>query len=231
MHNIVPIIILLVCSLVALVTLYLAAVKSNKILFYDKSDNLKGKFYLVSAGSIDKNKEAANICLLGKITEDIDKYEKLLVDGNSMKKFGIGSGDIVLVDKDYKKEDLSVEDNSIIVFTIRPQKGRKIKYKLRKFIDFYDFSEEPDFNQWLAKNHSSLKTDREAWLDKETGKDKRDDIKKYGNERLVLSETSIKKSRWHLQRKVHYSIHPESRIEGKVQYKIPREKVYILNKV
>jgi len=220
---------LLCCLLIAIGTLRWFYIKSNKILFYDKC-NKKDELLLVSAGSIDKNKRVANVSLLGSITEDIDEYDKLLVDGNSMKEFGIQSGDIVLVDKNYNKEELSAKTNSIIALKIQPKAGRKIEYKLRKFIDYYDLDKESNFKQWFAENHSNLRTDKEAWEDKETGKDKRDNIGHIVGPRLVLSETRINKS-WYQKRIVHYSIHSESRILGKVQCKIPRERVYILNKI
>jgi hypothetical protein len=234
------IVLILCCLSVAFASLYWTAVKSNKILFYDKCDSrLKGEFLLVSAGSTDKNKRAANLCLSGNIIDRIDEFDKLLVDGNSMKKFGIQSGDMVLVNKNYNKDELSAQTNAIITLKIQPKSGQKIEYKIRKFIDFYDFNQEPDFNKWLEDHHPVLAKDKSAWEDKKTGKDKRKEMEDYLKElikddgytsRLVLSETSLKK-RWYLPRIVHYSIHSESLITGKVQYKIPGSRVYVLNKI
>jgi len=232
----VVIIVLLFCSLGAFATLYMIAVKSNKILFYDKVDN-KGTYPLVSAGSIDKNKREANVSIFG--TEfnanekriDVEQYKKLLVDGWSMKKFGIRNGDIVFVNEQYKKEELSETTNSIIVFKVKPKGQNRIEYKLRKFIDFYDFSKYDDFKEWIEENHADLDKEKlmSKYGEKSTGEKKKECIN--SNSRLVLSETRRRGAWYHLRKSTYYSLHPESRIIGNVEHKIPREKIYILNKV
>lgn len=224
----IEIVILTGCLLIAIGTICWLFIKSNKVLFYDHC-NEKVTCPLVSAGSVYKDKSKANVSLLGAINENTDMYDRMLVDGNSMKEFGIQTGDMVFVDRNFKNEELSAKTNSIIAFTIQPKQGMKIEYKLRKFIDFYDTLNGQNFKQWLAVNHSNL-DQKEAWIDKETGKDKREFEVPAGNSRFVLSETRIKKGWWDYKRRPHYSIHSEDRMIGRVQYKIPGESVYILNK-
>ena len=222
------------CSLVALVVLYLTAVKSNRILF---SDGEKHYYPLISAGSTEKNKKAANVSILGtnfhsngeKI--DTDPYKKFVVDGWSMQKFGIKSGDIVLVDEQYETSDLFKKTNPIIALKIQPEEKVKIEYKLRKFIDFYDFEKNNDFKHWIEEKHPGLAS--EELYNKYNEKKTEDKIKvcKERNCRLVFSETSRKKGYFSIKRSIYYSFHPEDSIMGIVKYKIPKGSVYIFDKV
>jgi len=268
MQDVIVVVILSGCSLIALATLYWGAVKSNKILFYD--NNERHTYSLVTAGGDDKDKKQANISILGKgfhiNGERIEEssYEKMVVHGNSMRKFKIKNGDIVLVDEQYKKEDLSKDSDSIIVFKVseeklgkkiqckrripfifnRKPKIRRIEYRLRKFIDFVDprdIQTESDFQKWIKEKHSDLK--EKLLIAKYHEEDNKKEYKEgtkskidkciKNNSRLVLSETRKKKEedKWYQRESVYYSLLPENDIFGKVEYKIPRERVYILNKV
>jgi len=226
------IIILLCCALAALWVLYITVLKSNKILFFDKYKQYN--YPLVSAGSIEKNKKEANVCILGtdfyinKDKLDVKSYEsynKMIVDGNSMKEFGIQSGDIVIVDEN----DSDMKPNSIIVFNIQPEGQNRIEYKLRKFIDFYDF--EKDFQTWIKNNHPDL--DVKKLMNKYNEQKTQEKIKECNknHSRLVLSETRGQDKWYQIKSPVYYSLHPENCIKGKVRYRVPREKVHIMNKV
>lgn len=258
-------IILLVCSVVAFVALYRVTVKSNRVLFYDnnkKSDNLP----LVAAGSNAKDRNEANIAILGagfnvnrveggevKRGEELyNSHKKMLVDGRSMREFGIKNGDLVLIDEQ-KKEEFLEGTNSIIVlrvpkenlgkaeFTFKKKVTKRyIEYKLRKFIDFIDcsdFKTVDDCKEWIGKNYLNVK---KQW-DEEDKEDRKNEIKENTENKisecikerskLVLSESRKRSDRWYRRRKVHYSLHPADRIIGRVEYKIPRERVYLSNKV
>ena len=271
MHDIIAIMILAACLLVAFTALYLTTVKSNKILFYDNS-KIKAVYPLVGAGSSRKDKKIANASILGtdfyvngedrggeekgKELYESESYTKMLVDGNSMQEFGIQNGDIVFVNQQLEKEKLSEKTKSIIAFRVPEEKlneiiernhriflvfpmkqkiERKIEYQLRKFIDFIDydvFQNKADFQKWIEK-HPNL-NDKKLMdkYDEEGTKDKIEECRKNNNSRLVLSETRRRGDKWyHITKSVYYSLHPENRLFGKVEYKIPKERVYVLNKV
>jgi hypothetical protein len=216
-------------------------VKSNRILLIDKykqKNDSADSIELVSAGSIEKNKGKARIRVLGTDFQvngekiDVALYKELLVDGRSMSKFGIQNGDIVLIDENYKKEDLSRGTDSIIVFQVQPQGQSKIEYKLRKFIDFYDFQKEKKKKKWVEANHSNL--DKKKLMDKYREENTDEKKKECANNhsRLVISETRRRGDKWYqIKKSVYYSLHPENRIFGKVEYKVPRERVCVLKKV
>lgn len=256
MQDIMVIIILLSCSLISFVILHLTTVKFNK-----KTNQKKDTFPLVAAGSIDKDKKEAKGSILGtgflvngekKDKEWENQYEKMLVDGNSMEKFGIKNGDIVLANKQYKKEELFKVTNSIIVFNVSSEEQEekevrkylvykkkvtpKIQYKLRKFIDFIDYDDfqaTANFQKWIKEKHPDLDRDKDKLMNKyNEGKTLARIEKCIGsNCRLVLSETRERKKHWYqIKKNVDYSLHPENWLYGKVEYKIPRERVYILNK-
>jgi hypothetical protein len=187
----------------------------------NKDYNYEGKYELVSAGSADKDYNEAFICIKGSYFEhegekiDANKYKLLVVDGNSMSRFGIKNSDIVFVDE-YK--DSFYKESPVLVLNVTPNGENKIKYKLRKAIDFYDCTEL--FDVWV-KNHPELNAG-ELYEKYEKEHAKIEECKRSGC-RLLVSETTK-------DGKPYYSFHPESRIYGKVKYKIPEETVKIIEK-
>ncbi|MDR1130028.1 MAG: hypothetical protein LBK96_03490 [Prevotellaceae bacterium] len=188
--------------------------------------SLGKKYKLVSAGSIKKHKEAVvwlkkeyegeSFELDGE-TIDKNQYVYFVVDGKSMRRFGIESGDLVLVKKDEK--DLSITETSIFVIKVYPPKRNKIEYKLRKPIDFYDCRDDSEqkFETWIKEHRLDSEKLKHADI-----REKVDDCKRRGC-RLLVSETTRK-------RKVHYSFHPEDRIFGQVEHVIQNENVEIIEK-
>jgi hypothetical protein len=188
------------------------------------------KYKLVSAGSIKKRKTAVvwlkdgceeeSFVLDGESINKSD-YITFVVDGKSMRKFGIESGDVVFVTED---KNPPITETSIFVLNVYPKQRGKIEYKLRKPIDFYDCQDDSadKFDAWIAK-HPELNADKckQLYADAEV-KRKVAECKRLGC-RLLVSETTRK-------RKAHYSFHPENRIFGKVEYLIPNDNVEIIEK-
>jgi hypothetical protein len=195
----------------------------------EKEKNLGVKYKLVSAGSIKKRKEAyvwlndqyarELFVLDGKIIDKSD-YTLFVVDGKSMRKFGIESGDIVLVSED---KNPPVTDTSIFVINVYPVQRNKSEYKLRKPIDFYDCRDdsEAQFVEWIEQ-YPRLDTEMLKNLYTTDLRDKIAECNRLGC-RLLVSETTRKG-------KVHYSFHPEKRIFGKVEHLIQNENVEIIEK-
>jgi hypothetical protein len=191
-----------------------------------REKSLSEKYKLVSAGSIKKHKEAfvwlkeeyeeESFELDGK-TVNKNEYTSFVVDGKSMRKFGIESGDIVLVKED---NNPAITETSIFVINVFPRKRNKIEYKLRKPIDFYDYQDDSEekFKSWIEK-HPRLDAEKLKYAD--IG-EKIDECKRLGC-RLLVSETTR-------NRKVHYSYHPENRIFGMVEHVIQNENVKIIEK-
>jgi hypothetical protein len=188
------------------------------------------KLQLVSAGSIKKCKEAVvwlkdeyqkESFVLNGVTVNKNAYTSFVVDGISMCKFGIESGDIVLV---HKEEHPSVSEDSLFVIKMYPRRRNKVDYKLRKPIDFYDCqdSNTETFMAW-AERHPELDIEKlkRTYTDTELGT-KIAECKRLGC-RLLVSETTRKG-------KIHYSLHPENLILGKVEHVIQNDNVEIIEK-
>jgi hypothetical protein len=188
------------------------------------------KFQLVSAGSIKKCKVAVvwlkdeytkDSFVLDGVTVNKNEYASFVVDGMSMRKMGIESNDIVLV---RKEEHLPVGEGSIFVLKVYPPRRNKVGYKLRKPIDFYDCQngDEETFMAW-AERHPELDIEelKREYTDTEL-RAKIADCQRLGC-RLLVSETTRKG-------KIHYSLHPESRIFGKVEHVIQNDSVEIIEK-
>ena len=236
-------VIILCLTVLAFVVLYQMAKKTNRIQFEDR----QVCYDLVSAGSIVKDKSKAFVRKLGeeylfeKEPVDVSCYKRFVVDGGSMEKFGIQSGDIVLVDEKYNKNDLSENTNSIIALKIRPEGNHKIESKLRKFIDFInvdDFETEEKLKQWVKQTYSVVNEERllskyrEDFIDRKEITDKKIAECKRNSCRLVLSLTRTRTRRkFSHEKEDYYSFHPENSIIGRVQYRIPKERVRILNKI
>jgi hypothetical protein len=196
---------------------------NKKLSKLNSNYNYENKYELVSAGSITEECSEALICINGSFFEhdgeniNADKYTVMVVDGDAMNKFGIKDGDVIFVDKD---SNLSYKESPIFVLHVTHDEKNniKIKYKLRKAIDFYDCKE--TFDIWI-KNHPEL----DAVKLREKYKTKQAEItecKRLGC-RLLISETTKDGDSY-------YSFHPESYIYGKVKYRIPNETVEIIEK-
>ncbi|MDR1340477.1 MAG: hypothetical protein LBK58_10560 [Prevotellaceae bacterium] len=182
------------------------------------------KYKLVSAGSIKKRKEAVvwlekeyekDSFELDGETIDKSQYVSFVVDGKSMRRFGIESGDVVLV----KKDHFAITETSIFVLKVFPPKRNKIEYKLRKPIDFYDCQDDSagKFETWIKEHRLDSEKFKHADI-----REKIDECKRRGCQ-LLVSETTRK-------RQVHYSFHPADRIFGQVEHVIQNENVEIIEK-
>jgi hypothetical protein len=198
---------------------------NRKLSKLNKDYNYESTYELVSAGSVGKEWGEAVVCIKGSFFEhngegiNIDKYTVMVVDGNSMNGFEIKDGDVVFVDED---KNLFYKESPIFVLNVNRDNKNKIKYKLRKAIDFYDCSHEnrDTFDTWI-KNHPELNANM-LYEKYETEYAKIEECRRLGC-RLLISETTRKGS-------PYYSFHPENYIYGKVKYKIPKETVKIIEK-
>lgn len=191
--------------------------------------SLGEKYQLVSAGSIKKCREAfiwlkdeyekESFVLDGETVNKSD-YTSFVVDGKSMRKFGVESGDVVLV---HKEEHPSITDTSIFVLNVFPRERGRVKYKLRKPIDFYDCQNDSEekFMGWV-KEHPELDAKKLQEIYSTDVSSKIAECKRLGC-RLLVSETTRKG-------KIHYSFHPENRIFGTVEHVILNENVEIIEK-
>jgi hypothetical protein len=193
-----------------------------------QSDEIYGNIHkLVSAGSAEKTYKEAVVRIEGgsfvnngeKV--NADRYTIMVVDGNSMSRFGIEDGGIVFVDE----EDISLSRTKDTFFVLKIDNwgsANKIEYKLRKAIDFYDCicEDRAIFDVWV-KNHPELNAG-ELYEKYEKEYAKIEECKRFRC-RLLVSETTR-------DGKPYYSFHPEKYIYGKVKYKIPKEKVKIIEK-
>lgn len=200
-----------------------------------KNDVLKSKLkntrilFLASASSTNKKRREAMVFIpegqkfiVNGQAIDETQYQQLLVDGWSMKRFGVENGDVVFVNfANRTKSDLL--NNPIIALKIDPKKKNKIEYKLRKFVDIQSFKNIEDFQKWIADNRSDLEGRYEICKVENRIREAQEQSCK-----LVISETMVK--RFGRKRVPHCSVHLENDIFGKVQYRVPREKVQVLNK-
>ncbi|MDR1595121.1 MAG: hypothetical protein LBS43_11665 [Prevotellaceae bacterium] len=222
--------VVVVVLFVILVVLFYFTTKGIVSKMREEDKKLGVKYKLVSAGSIKKRRTAVvwledgyeeeSFVLDG---ESINKseYTAFVVDGKSMRKFGIESGDVVFVTEE---KNPPINKTSIFVLNVYPKQRGKIEYKLRKPVDFYDCQDDSadKFDAWVAQ-HPELDADKCKQLYAEAEvKGKIAECKHLGC-RLLVSETTRK-------RKVHYSFHPENRIFGKVEYLIPNDNVEIIEK-
>ncbi|MDR2651587.1 MAG: hypothetical protein LBC68_04650 [Prevotellaceae bacterium] len=216
-----------ICFCVAMfLTLYFTYGKVHRNLKARLNKYKNVAFKLVSAGSVAKDfNEAVVYIKASSFSHDgesinADKYTFMVVDGNSMERFGVKDGMVVMVDDD---KSLSSKDDTIFVLKINNHNNtNKIEYKLRRAIDFYDciYENREAFDIWV-KNHPELDAD-ELYEKYEKEYTKIDECKRFRC-RLLVSETTR-------DGKPYYSFHPEKCIYGKVKYKIPRETVKILEK-
>ncbi|MDR1887200.1 MAG: hypothetical protein LBQ70_04720 [Prevotellaceae bacterium] len=203
----------------------------------EKEASLGKKYKIASAGSIKKHAEAV-VWLKGeyfvmdgeKIKED--QYEFFVVDGDSMDKFGVKSGDMVVVNEDEK--DISDSETSILVLKVHPLERNQTKYKLRKLIGLYDCRDDngEKFRIWIEeKKYASNIENPEELSNRYIEEDCRKKIEECNclGCRLLVSKT-IRKSKILRKSKIHYSFHPENSIFGRVKYILPKENVKIIEK-
>ncbi|MDR1595119.1 MAG: hypothetical protein LBS43_11655 [Prevotellaceae bacterium] len=190
-------------------------------------ENYENVHKLVSAGSAEKTCREAVVRIKGGFFEhngekiNLDGYTLMVVDGNSMDRFGVKDGEIVFVDDEDRS--LSRKRNTFFVLRIDNWDAtNKIEYKLRRAIDFYDciYESKDAFDIWV-KNHPELNKDK-LYEKYEKEYAKIEECKRFRC-RLLVSETTR-------DGKPYYSFHPEKCIYGKVRYKVPKETVKIIEK-
>jgi hypothetical protein len=218
--------IVIICLILFSVLLYTERTISSDL--KEKRNRYKNiALKLVSAGSINKTSNEAIVYIGAYMFEhngiriDASKYAFMVVDGNSMDRFGIKDGTVVLVDDD--KGISSNNEDTVFVIRINNQdNGNRIEYKLRRAIDFYhcNYENRDTFDTWI-KNHPELNANM-LYEKYETEYAKIEECRRLGC-RLLISETTRGGS-------PYYSFHPENYIYGKVKYKIPKETVKIIEK-
>lgn len=152
---------------------------------------------------------------------ETSEYEKFYVHGNSMINYKIHDGERVLVKKIDDKE--SIQDNPVLMLTITDVKGDDAKFKLRKFISYFDYNGNNNlgFGELFDQNSKRLETSgitKEQFIESCSEKINSSLIQsaiKKGKTRLVFSET------YNETKKINeFSLHPVDTIYGKVVYAI-----------
>ena len=171
-----------------------------------------------------------------------DDYFKVIVYGKSMVKFGIKDKSLLYVKKsDSKNLDLKKKNLFLILRVDCNNPDIKIKYKIRKFVGFYDCSQEDslgNFEKCLDSLHIA-KEKRSVLLKKYENEYEKEKIQQCIKEkvRIVISETTPKKFQYNwlsnfptmqqwckrrlngLDKKTpSFSFHSENLIEGYADY-------------
>jgi len=189
---------------------------------------------LVSASSSDKRQSMAEVCIpkahfvANGRQIDTNRYMQLLVDGKSMRSFGINNGDVVLV-KETKEDKSDIFDDTdkhpVILLKVHPENNNKIEYKLRKFVGYNQFQNIEEFKQWNVKQKPNLKY-KESEIEDKIRKSNESNK----NKTLVISQTMAKRQ-LEKERIPYCSVHFADDVVGVVHFRIPAEKVKVLRRI
>ena len=181
----------------------------------------KREYRIVKAGCVEgcvcpctRTSDIANYSFVSEGKEvRVSDYDAFVVDGNSMEKNGIHSGDIVLARPLEGEERLNINKDTILVFTYTTKDDTCSKgYKLRQFIDYIKMDEDIDVKLW-CESHSIL--EETAFLEK---------YNKAKNREHRDSNVYICSKTWHAGM-LSYSFHSIVNLWGKIEYCIPADKL------
>lgn len=156
---------------------------------------------------------------------DIKDYEVFLVEGESMHKCGIHTGNGVLVSRLFDKNKL--KHGTVVIYEIDPSRYThdhpeatqpQYGFKIRQFMNYADLSQS---NEQIYETVREIDADLETKEYKELLFKKLDKARKYfENKRVTISIT-------YKEEQKDYSIHSFAELYGIVRYIIPEE--YIKN--
>jgi len=211
-----------------------AAIRTTKNAWLQKIsaiDDLK----LVAAGSANEKRNRAKVIVpKAKFVAngeeiDITPYQQLLVDGNSMKNFGINNNDVVLVSSDRTIDES--EKNPIIVLKVYPKKNIKIEFKLRRFIEYKYFESIAIFEEWLNSKKNILGY-KVCDIRRKSSDEIENTIKQSGSSNsIVISLTMVRRVKTFWKQTPHLSVHLADDVFGTVKYRVPRENINVLQRL
>ncbi len=192
-----------VIAMVGMVVMLLSGVVKMDVVKAGKADKPCKRTRYVFSG------RSKTVCVDGR-REDVSDCRKMVVCGNSMKKYDIVDNNCIYV-KLYKDEEKSgIDTHPVLVLNIidNPDKD-DAQYKLRKFLCYYHGEKFEDVYKSNAGRLSGITEDEfvamcSAKYAKMSGSE---------NGNLILSETFDEDNG-----SVQYSFHPVSAIYGKVIY-------------
>lgn len=205
------------------------------LLWWSSSGEQEETYYTVSAGDVDKETaQTIQMSSLKNITFKADgqtikpeDYTLMVVKGESMSTFNIHDGDIVFVKELINDQRYLLQKPTVVVFQIEdmnPQADttKRIKYKLRRFITYYEFD---STNDDIDKLRTELASKKEIYNEEIISEffDKKlpiykecyltSDISNADNSNACISLT------WNNEEhKFHLSIHPTRLLFGVVKY-------------
>ena len=210
-----------------------AAIRTTKNAWLQKIsaiDDMK----LVSAGSANEKRNRAKVIVpnakfVANGEEiDITPYQQLLVDGNSMKNFGIKNNDVVLVSSDNRIDE--PEKKPVIVIKVLPEKNKKIEYKLRKFVEYNNFNSITDFEEWLNSKKVILGYNVSDFRKKRT-EEIENIIRQSGSSNSIVISLTMVREKLFWKRTPHLSVHLADDVFGTVKYRVPRENINVLQRL
>lgn len=140
---------------------------------------------------------------------NVGNDEKMIVHGNSMRKYKIYDGQRIYVRTLNDDEKNAINTYPVLVFKIIDNPNKKdAEYKLRKFVGYIDSD---NWDKIYEKYKSRIYTNRQDFIEQCKKKYSSIPHRECGN--LILSETYDEDN--HI---MAYSLHPKSLIHGKVEY-------------
>lgn len=178
-----------------------------------------GIFSTAKAGEADKYvfKIGVGKRLDKKRLDDKKNWLQLLVNGNSMKDYGIVDGNSIWVQKYNEEERANIMSFPVLVLSlVDPIKKNDSLYKLRKFVGYVENSDNGiDWGMVYEKYKSRVKPS--VSKDEFIASCKHSYAKSYerlkNDDKIVLSETFDE-----TVRKYHYSVHAVNQVYAKVKY-------------
>lgn len=183
-------------------------------------------YRVVKAGDVSKSSEL--FVRIKKLTDknytyngqpvDASDYTIFIVDGNSMSARNIKSGDAIFVKELMGSDRVALSPGNIIVLMIESIKHTDqgdLEYKLRDFINYIKLNiNDQDLAQWIRDNN--IEEEQKFYNKLNCAKERHSD--NIGASNFLCSRT------WH-NGELDYSFHPMRVLYGKVEFRIPKEKL------
>ena len=183
-------------------------------------------YRVVKAGDVSKSSEL--FVKIKKLTDknytydgqpiDASDYKIFIVDGDSMSARNIKSGDAIFVKELMGSNRAELKFGDVIVLMIEPRKPTEqgdLEYKLRDFINYIKLNiNNQDCAQWIKDNH--IEEEQKFYNKLNCAKERHKE--NISDSNFLCSRT------WHNGELV-YSFHPMRVLYGKVEFRIPKEKL------
>ncbi|MBQ9312154.1 MAG: hypothetical protein IJ213_03810 [Bacteroidales bacterium] len=158
---------------------------------------------------------------------DLDNYEIFVVDGDSMSKYGIETGNGIIV-KRIISDKKEIEKNSIVIYQIDSTRYMKEHKDVEKIVNGFKmrcllgYSTLKNTNEEIYNSIKDLDSDLEQKEYKDKLFFKLDSIRNIFPEQDITISTTYKD-----KQEKDYSIHTLPEIYGKVEYIIPKDCIKI----